>query len=82
MHYIRFLKTPKVSPGSSPELSARITVTTDLGESFLCIDISLSAEVWLEDGTNCLLARSFRWKGGNGMRSLDISLPISSSTGT
>jgi hypothetical protein len=81
MHYIRFLKPLRLLPGSSPTLGAKVTVTTDLGESFLCLDIPLSAEVWLEDGKNALLAKVYQWKGSNGMRSFEITLPVPSGVG-
>src|ERR1700712_1385782 len=78
MHYIRFLKSPKVVRGNgSASLIAKVTVTTDLGESFLAADVSLAVE--LLDGNGIVIktpGRDFLWKGGNGMRSLEIALDI------
>jgi len=76
MHYIRFLKLPRLLPGTPPTLTAKITVTTDLGESFLCVDIPLKAEVWLEEGTAPLLEKDFQWKGSNGIRALSLDVPL------
>jgi hypothetical protein len=77
MHYIRFLKSPTLSR-SSPDsadiiINAKITITSDLGESFLCTDLPLQVS---------LLDASFRpsglqklsWKAG--ARSLDIALRV------
>jgi hypothetical protein len=81
MHYIRFLKSPRLLSTPSPVLSAKITVTTDLGESFLCADVALVVE--LEPRLNSKISNSgkrtekeYIWKGSDGMRSLEISIPI------
>jgi hypothetical protein len=78
MHYIRFLKSPRLVPNSPAVLSAKITVTTDLGESFLRANVALLVELESEDGKilHSPKPREFAWKGTEGMRSLDISLPI------
>ncbi|KAI9051224.1 hypothetical protein LZ554_005325 [Drepanopeziza brunnea f. sp. 'monogermtubi'] len=43
MHYIRFLKTPRlVTPaGGPPSVQARITITNDLGDDFLASDLDI-----------------------------------------
>ena len=78
MHYIRFLKSPRfVGSGNEKALVAKITVTTDLGESFLAVDVSLSVDVVAEDGESILgPGREYLWKGRDGMRSLEVSLPM------
>jgi co-chaperonin GroES (HSP10) len=79
MHYIRFLKSPRLLLNSPPVLSAKVTVTTDLGESFLHTDIALFVELESEDGSNILgpgKGREYMWKGRSGVRSLEVSIPI------
>ena len=80
MYYIRFLKPPRLLPSPSPpSLSAKITVTTDLGESFLLANISLVVELGYEDGTSVLgvgKGREYIWKGRDGMRSLEVVVPV------
>ena len=83
MHYIRFLKSPKlvrerkdVRDGRQT-IDAKVTVTTDLGESFLAADIGLVACLVDGDGKNTFgLGKEYIWKGRNGMRSLDVSIPL------
>ncbi|RDL41884.1 uncharacterized protein BP5553_01863 [Venustampulla echinocandica] len=84
MHYIRFLKPPRLQRGgSASQLTAKITLTTDLGESFLWADIRLVVELVGVDGKTNLLAggKEYLWKGSEGMRSLEVSLPIPISKG-
>jgi hypothetical protein len=76
MHYIRFLKPPRLLPGSPQTLSAKITVTTDLGESFLWADISLIVDLRYEDSSYVEEGREYLWKGSDGMRSLEVCMPI------
>jgi hypothetical protein len=74
MHYIRFLKSPKIL---GEALVAKITVTTDLGESFLVADVQIAVDVVAEDGESILgPGREYMWKGTEGMRSLEVSLPM------
>lgn len=80
MHYIRFLKAPRLVRGSRGQktLNAKITITTDLGESFLAADVGV--EVFLEDLQRSVLLASkpisYSWLGRNGMRALGISVPV------
>jgi len=76
MHYIRFLKSPRiVGVGSERALVAKITVTTDLGESFLAADVGILVDFIAEDGESLLgPGREYLWKGRDGMRSLEVSL--------
>jgi hypothetical protein len=82
MHYIRFLKLPRLLSTPSPVLSAKITVTTDLGESFLFTDLALVVELESQPGAKILGPRNgkeYLWKGSDGMRSLEVTLPVPSS---
>lgn len=84
MHYIRFLKPPRMQRGgSAPQLAAKVTLTTDLGESFLWADVKLAVELVDSDGNTKLLpkVKEYLWKGSEGMRSLEVSLPIPISKG-
>ncbi|KAJ8069952.1 hypothetical protein OCU04_000358 [Sclerotinia nivalis] len=82
MHYIRIFKQPRLLPvssstsSSSPRvLSAKITITTDLGESFLMSDVNLCADVEV-DGISVGARKGYIWKGTNGMRSLEVQIPV------
>lgn len=90
MHYIRFLKPPRfVRPGSGPgpaTLSAKITVTTDLGEYYLAVDTGLVVELELDDGDEKgrivnTAGSEYTWKGRNGMRALEVSISVPPSHG-
>jgi len=86
MHYIRFLKPPRLlssGRGNAPSvLKAKVTVTTDLGESFLWANIDLIVELTDRTGKKVLgKAKEYTWKGGDGMRSLDVELLILLSRG-
>jgi hypothetical protein len=82
MHYIRFLKSPRLLSTPSPVLSAKITVTTDLGESFLYADVALVVELGPQlsskiPSSGKRAEKEYIWKGSDGMRSLEVSIPIS-----
>lgn len=76
---VRFLKTPKVKVDSgSTILSAVVTVTTDLGETFFLDDVSLAVLVRApEQDGDIYLRKTFKWTAG--MRALPINLDISRS---
>jgi hypothetical protein len=83
MHYIRFLKSPKLvrvridARDGRQTIDAKVTVTTDLGESFLAADIGLVVCLVDGDGKNTLgPGKKYLWKGRNGMRSLEVSIPM------
>jgi predicted nicotinamide N-methyase len=76
MHYIRFLKPPRLLLGSRPLLGAKITVTTDLGETFLWEDVELVVELEFENGAVLGKGTEYLWKGRDGMRSLEVSIPL------
>jgi hypothetical protein len=77
MHYIRFLKPPSLSQpfkGSKDvQLTTKITITSDLGESFLCVDLPILI-ILLDDKDMQFQSRPFQWKAGN--RQLEISFSI------
>ena len=78
MHYIRFLKPPRITTDVTRALTAKVTITTDLGESFLAVDVTLLVE--LEDGDGALMGgsrREYLWRGSTGMRALEVAVPIS-----
>ncbi|KAK5122414.1 hypothetical protein LTR85_003998 [Meristemomyces frigidus] len=78
MHYIRFLKTPKIHVDNSTVLlKAVVTVTTDLGETFHPSRLELVATVRdvQEDG-EIYLRRRIQWPG-KGARSVPISFDLS-----
>lgn len=77
MHYIRFLKPPRLSSTHPNSISAKITITTDLGESFLPIDVPLLVD--LEDESGRVLNGSKTealWMGSRGMRALEVVLAL------
>jgi hypothetical protein len=78
MHYIRFLKSPKIiGDGNGKALVAKITITTDLGESLLSADVGICVYVVDVDGESILgPGREYIWKGREGMRSQEVNLPM------
>jgi hypothetical protein len=83
MHYIRFLKSPKLvrvridARDGRQTVDAKVTVTTDLGESFLAADIGLVVCLVDGDGKNTLgPGKKYLWNGRKGMRSLEVSVPV------
>ncbi|KAF2877818.1 putative methyltransferase-domain-containing protein [Massariosphaeria phaeospora] len=80
MRYIRFLKTPRVVDGkNSPKASVHslITITSDLGDSFLPNDLLLSVELISAVTEEVIVWTRVKWTGG--MRTLPITLPLSRS---
>jgi hypothetical protein len=75
MHYIRFLKPPKIQGN---KICTLITITTDLGDDFCCQDVSLSATLRRSTDSLSLLESAgvteFTWLAG--MRSLPITIHI------
>jgi hypothetical protein len=78
MRYIRFLKSPRVvtvKGSSKQEISCLITITSDLGDSFLPYDIQLSAELLSSNPTDKVLVwRTMQWSAG--MRTLPVTFPL------
>ncbi len=67
VHYIRFLKTARIERRTSKSLSvsALITITTDLGDTFLLSDLNLiSCLVTAEDPQNVLCRSEVHWHRG------------------
>jgi hypothetical protein len=83
MHYVRFLKSPKLvrvridARDGKQTVDAKVTVTTDLGESFLAADIGLVVCLIDGDGKYTLgPGKKYLWNGRKGMRSLEVSVPV------
>jgi hypothetical protein len=78
MRYIRFLKSPRVvtvKGSSKQEISCLITITSDLGDSFLPCDIQLSAELLSSHLTDKVLVwRTVQWSAH--MRTLPVTFPL------
>ncbi|KAK2766710.1 hypothetical protein FQN54_006024 [Arachnomyces sp. PD_36] len=79
VHYIRFLKPPKHNSNThSPTISALVTITTDLGDSFLHTDTTLTAHLLCGDDEthtyDICTRKLFPWKAGS--RELSISIPL------
>jgi hypothetical protein len=79
MRYIRFLKSPRVvtDKGTSrKQVHCLITITSDLGDSFLPYDIQLAAELLAtaDSEENVLVWSNAQWTAG--MRSLPITFPL------
>jgi hypothetical protein len=78
MRYIRFLKTPRVvteKGTSKSQISCLITVTSDLGDSFLPHNLELSAELLSSQPTEEIKVwRTVQWAAG--MRSLLVTFPL------
>lgn len=73
MRYIRFLKTPKLQDGS---IKATITVTSDLGETFLDEELQLAATLRSADlSGDIYLRKTLRWRSG--LRTLSMSFSAS-----
>lgn len=76
MHYIRFLKPPRIKTGPRASILTKIAITTDLGESFLTADIPILVEIIPSHPNELAEPRKYLWKGRKGMRELDIELNI------
>jgi hypothetical protein len=73
MRYIRFLKPPKIQGNT---ITALITITSDLGDSFYTEEALLAASIHSADPLDDIyIRRGFKWLPD--MRSLPISLNIS-----
>ncbi|KAF2034654.1 hypothetical protein EK21DRAFT_97297 [Setomelanomma holmii] len=81
MRYIRFLKSPRVVTEKGTQrdqIFCLITITSDLGESFLPYDVQLSAELLSSEPREVVLVwRTVQWTAG--MRSLPITFPFTKS---
>ena len=74
VHYIRFLKTPKIQNTSthSGTIQSLITITNDLGDDFYQGDLTLEAEIFPSGSENGapFMRKQFMWTSG--MRTLWI----------
>lgn len=60
---------------AKPHISCLITITSDLGDSFLPYDLELAAELLsLQEAEEIAVWRTVHWKAG--MRSLPITFPL------
>lgn len=80
MHYIRFLKHPRIdiiSPKHTCKIQALITITTDLGESFLGLSIPIQVIVRSKGDPSSIIHEStHQWVAG--YRQLELQCRISS----
>ncbi len=78
MRYVRFLKVPRVvaeKGTSSSQVQLLVTITSDLGDSFLPAGISLSAELLSSQSPEQVFVwKTVQWT--DGMRALFITLPL------
>ncbi|KAG8169705.1 hypothetical protein KVR01_000450 [Diaporthe batatas] len=88
MHYIRLMRPPSLD--DQRNLKLVITITTDLGDSFLCPDEPVPISVWLTGGSStstddgqtqtCCLSLRRAGKSGvywkQGMRIIKLELPV------
>jgi hypothetical protein len=77
VHYIRFLKTPRVANRTAQAVlvTALVTITTDLGDTFLFSDANLvSSLVTADDPRNILCQDQVLWH--KGFRELSLGLAV------
>lgn len=78
MHYVRFLKPPQVSNGI---LTAKLTVTTDLGDDFLNADLPIQLIIHHSDYEDSVIGKPLsapsivHWKAGSRELAISILLP-------
>ncbi|EME39716.1 hypothetical protein DOTSEDRAFT_28829 [Dothistroma septosporum NZE10] len=77
MHYIRFLKTPKIHVDKGTVLlKSVVAVTTDLGETFYSGDLDLIVTIRdAADDGEIYLRKKIQWQGG--ARSANVSFDLS-----
>ncbi|KAM5468268.1 hypothetical protein MauCBS54593_005009 [Microsporum audouinii] len=76
-HYVRFLKLPKIEKASSGlgSIKTLVTLTTDLGDSFLAEEVELTASVHVDnydDSFKCIKQKKFSWPAG--AREVSVSI--------
>lgn len=74
VYYVRFLKPARIqkSKARSLSVSALISITTDLGDSFLAENVDLLVSLSLEDSGKTLYQETLNWIAGK--RELPVSL--------
>ncbi|KAF2474823.1 uncharacterized protein BDR25DRAFT_255297 [Lindgomyces ingoldianus] len=81
MRYIRFLKLPRIVDGKNPakaHIFCLISITSDLGDSFLPYDVQLFTELCSEKGDGkFFIQKTVQWTAV--MRSLPIRIPLGGS---
>lgn len=85
MHYIRFLKSPKKISDSRSihHLSAVVTITTDLGDTFLYSDLPLLVELEDVHGNKLIdggKPKEYLWTASHGFKGLAVEVPIGTRT--
>lgn len=77
MHYIRFLKPPQIT---ASVLTAKLTITTDLGDDFLNADLPLQLII-CHSATHTIIGNPsiVQWKAGS--RELAVSIPLPTKEG-
>lgn len=85
MHYVRFLRAPKVAPGRGNRLQIQLlfTITTDLGDSFLYpqkfLDLQVTASASSSTGTSTWLLSDpgrLYWEPGMRVAKPTLELPV------
>ena len=61
VHYIRFLKTPRIAQGKQLSLSTLFTITTDLGETFLSVEVVVNISVLAAASDKIITQKSITW---------------------
>lgn len=79
MRYVRFLKTPRIAAAKNSQrkdVTCLVTITSDLGDSFLPNDVQLCAQLLLCTPVeeHVLVWTTVQWTSG--MRSLSIAIPL------
>lgn len=75
VHYIRFLKLPKVvNRDGKLSVKALVTITTDLGESFFNGRLTVVTSIRSTDLDYVYLQRTYEWDPQR--RALDIEVPL------
>ncbi len=73
VHYIRFLKLPRITKyKGTTSVKALVTITTDLGDSFYYGDLNLMASIRGTDPASVYVQKRLQWKAH--MRALELEL--------
>lgn len=85
MHYIRLLKAPRYSSEAgnrSGSVSALITITSDLGDTFLPRDTTITAELFQKNGASesILVSREYQWRSGTRAIKIELSFVLLKTT--
>src|SRR4051794_6201663 len=81
MRYIRFLKYPKYShskKNQSSSITALITISSDLGESFYTKDVTIAANLVRDEDGESMGYKAYCWRAG--MRNLQLDINVGNAT--